>query len=221
MLDPIYPAARPRPFAPPPRTSRERRRPILCAPPWRRSRWRPPSGFQVNCAAAAVRLNARDMRPDGVDQLNGRSEARSLTLVDRRHRLSRARRTVFGAMSGHGVVQERCVQGWSHDHRGSTPYRFSDHDSARLSAVPCASLLSELKLHGANSTTPRGGRGRMARSKYHSTTCTPSTSASSRDAITREAFGDGIARTVVKPSPTSPRSASGQRAAVVVPLSTR
>ena len=38
--------------------------------------------------------------------------------------------------------------------------------SARLSAMPCASLLSELKLHGANSTTPRGGRGRMTTSKY-------------------------------------------------------
>ena len=38
---------------------------------------------------------------------------------------------------------------------------------------------------------------------------------------TREAFGVGIAMTVENPSPTSPRSSSGQRAAVVVPLSTR
>ena len=85
--------------------------------------------------------------------------------------------------------------------------------------MPCASLFSELKLHGANSTTPRGGRGRIARSKYDSTTCAPATSASSRGAMTREAFGVGIAMTVEKPSPTSPRRISGQRAAVVVPLS--
>ena len=94
-------------------------------------------------------------------------------------------------------------------------------DSAKLSAMPCASLFSELKLHGANSTTPRGGRGRIARSKYDWTTCAPSTSASSRGAITREAFGVGSAMTVAKPSPTRPRRISGQRADVVVPLSTR
>jgi hypothetical protein len=39
--------------------------------------------------------------------------------------------------------------------------------------------------------------------------------------ITRDAFGVGIAMTVEKPSPTSPRRSSGQRAAVLVPLSTR
>jgi len=87
--------------------------------------------------------------------------------------------------------------------------------------MPWASLLSELKLHGANSTTPRGGRGRIAKSKYDWTTCAPGTSASSRGASTREAFGVGRAMTVLKPSPTSPRRISGQRAAVVVPLSTR
>src|SRR5438128_11604278 len=42
-------------------------------------------------------------------------------------------------------------------------------DSARLSATPAASLLSELKLHGATSTSPSGGLGRMAASKYDST----------------------------------------------------
>ena len=87
--------------------------------------------------------------------------------------------------------------------------------------MPWASLLSELKLQGANSTTPRGGRGRMARSKYDWTTRTPSTSASSRGATTREALGVGIAMTVEKPSPTNSRNSAGQRAAVVVPLSTR
>src|ERR1700732_3648585 len=101
------------------------------------------------------------------------------------------------------------------------PIASATTDSARLSAMPCASLLSELKLHGANSTTPRGGRGRIARSKYDSTTCAPSTSARSRSAMTREAFGVGIAMTVENPSPTSPRSNSGQRAAIVVPLSTK
>jgi hypothetical protein len=49
----------------------------------------------------------------------------------------------------------------------------------------------------------------------------PPTSARSRCATTREAFGVGIAMSVEKPSPTSRRSNSGQRAAVVVPLSTK
>src|ERR1700730_8690446 len=79
------------------------------------------------------------------------------------------------------------------------PIASATTDSARLSAMPCASLFSELKVHGANSTTPRGGRGRMARSKYDSTTWAPATSASSRNATTREAFGVGNATTVAKP----------------------
>ena len=43
-------------------------------------------------------------------------------------------------------------------------------DNASVSAIPAASLFKELKPHGANSTTPSGGRGRIARSKYDSTT---------------------------------------------------
>src|SRR6516164_6485968 len=38
------------------------------------------------------------------------------------------------------------------------PIASATTDNARLSATPCASLFSELKLHGANNTTPRGGR---------------------------------------------------------------
>jgi hypothetical protein len=101
------------------------------------------------------------------------------------------------------------------------PIASATTNSARLSAMPCASLLSELKLQGANSTTPQGGRGRMARSNYDSTTCTPSMSARLRGTITRDAFGVGIAVTVEEPRPTSSRRNSGQRAAVVVPRSTK
>ena len=128
------------------------------------------------------------------------------------------------------LLSDACASGWLRSGAfkdGPTitgvprPIASATTDSARLSAMPCASLLSELKLHGANSTTPRGGRGRMARSKYDWTTCARSTSARSRDATTREAFGVGIAMTVEKPSATNPRRSSGQRAAVVVPLSTR
>ena len=45
------------------------------------------------------------------------------------------------------------------------PIASATTDIARLSAIPWASLFSELKPHGANNTTPRGGRGRIARSK--------------------------------------------------------
>jgi hypothetical protein len=60
-------------------------------------------------------------------------------------------------------------RGWFSDGPTMTgvprPIASATIDNARLSATPCASLLAELKLHGANSTTPRGGRERMARSK--------------------------------------------------------
>ena len=116
------------------------------------------------------------------------------------------------------VRRDACAMGWSSSgwfSDGATmtgvrrPIASATTDSARLSAMPWASLLSELKLHGANSTTPRGGRGRMARSKYNSTTCAPRTSARSRGAMTRDAFGVGSAMTVVKPTPRSPWSSSG------------
>jgi amidohydrolase family protein len=59
-------------------------------------------------------------------------------------------------------------RGWFSDGPTTTgvlrPIASATIDNARLSATPCASLLSELKLHGANSTTPRSGRGRMGRS---------------------------------------------------------
>ena len=101
------------------------------------------------------------------------------------------------------------------------PIASATTDNARLSAIPCANLFSELKLHGANSTTPRGGLGLIAASKYDSTTRTPAISANSRGAITRDAFGVGIAMSSENPSASRPRASSGQRAAVVVPLSTR
>jgi hypothetical protein len=81
--------------------------------------------------------------------------------------------------------------------------------------------LRGLKLQCANITTPGGGRGRMTRSKYDSTTCIAAMSASSRTAITHQVFSDEIPMTVEKPSPPSPRGSSGQRAVVVVPQSTR
>ena len=76
------------------------------------------------------------------------------------------------------VVIDVTERGWRHS-GGLTetatttgvarPIASAVNDNARLSAIPAASLLSELKLHGATSTSPSGGLGRMAASKYDST----------------------------------------------------
>ena len=76
-------------------------------------------------------------------------------------------------------------------------------DSARLSATPAASLLSELKLHGATSTSPNGGRGRIASSKYDSTRRLPGITDRSRGAMTRSEFGV-TASPPVAPTPAAP-----------------
>src|SRR5919199_2339343 len=48
------------------------------------------------------------------------------------------------------------------------PIASAVRDRARLSAIPAASLFSELKLHGATRTRPSGGRGRIAAAKNDS-----------------------------------------------------
>ena len=90
-------------------------------------------------------------------------------------------------------------------------------DSARLSAIPAASLLSELKLHGATSTRPSGGRGRIAASKYDSTSRLPWITDRSRGAMTWAAFGVAIVITC-RTRPSSACTISVARGAVVVPV---
>ena len=188
--------------------------------------------FLARRDALALRANLRPNQAAAISPSARTDERRRATVATAPAAVPRPRPPAARSSrpSAGNVRSDACACGWSSSgwfSDGATitgvprPIASATTDSARLSAMPCASLLSELKLHGANSTTPRGGRGRIARSKYDSTTCAPSTSASSRDAITRAAFGVGSAMTVAKPSPTSPRRSSGQRAAVVVPLSTR
>ena len=83
-----------------------------------------------------------------------------------------------------------------------------------------ASLLSELKLHGATSTSPSGGRGRMAASKYDSTSWLPGIAARSRGDMTRAAFGVGIVITRGRMC-SKPCTSSTARGAVVVPVTIR
>ena len=100
------------------------------------------------------------------------------------------------------------------------PIASAVNDSARLSATPSASLFSELKLHGATSTRPSGGRGRIAVSKYDSTRWLPGIAESSRGEMTCAAFGVGIVMTRGT-NLSSPSSSSTARGAVAVPVTIR
>jgi len=63
------------------------------------------------------------------------------------------------------MIKEWLVERRGYDHWRAPANRISHDGQARLSAMLQASLLRGLKLHGANSTMPHGGLGRMTASK--------------------------------------------------------
>ncbi len=172
----------------------------VCTDRWRLLRRFAPRNDNVGVTRVPTIVGLRasaDVLTDRIEQLCGRGEAWALSLVNRRHDSH-----MPGAQSPerclrHRVIQQRLVQRRTHNHRRTSPDCLGNHGQRQIVGDAVCEFVERIEAarceqYHALAEVVAG----CARSKYDSTTCAPATSASSRGAITREAFGVGIAMTV-------------------------